>query len=215
MKIIRHRGYWHESVEQNSQASFRHSLEAGIGLETDIRDCAGRLVVAHDPPTSDALGVAARFDLYRRVGADVTLALNIKADGLQDLLGRMLRELRITRYFVFDMSIPDMLRWMDKGFKVFVRQSEYEPAPVMYEAASEVVFDCFVGDWPTRAVIAGHLDVGKSVCLISPELHGRLFRPFWKRLREMPFEDADDVLLCTDHPDEAIRWFRPMSKEVA
>ena len=46
MKIISHRGFWKESKEKNSEAAFKRSFENGFGLETDIRDYNGDLVVS-------------------------------------------------------------------------------------------------------------------------------------------------------------------------
>src|SRR4051812_33140333 len=104
MLILSHRGYWTTTAEQNTPAAFERSFRLGFGTETDIRDLAGQLVVAHDPPGPDALSAEVLFGLYRDIGADVPLALNVKADGLQRLLPPLLATHGITNWFVFDMS---------------------------------------------------------------------------------------------------------------
>jgi glycerophosphoryl diester phosphodiesterase len=50
-RILAHRGYWLEPGEKNSLSAFRRAFEGGFGIETDIRDLDGELVVSHDPPT--------------------------------------------------------------------------------------------------------------------------------------------------------------------
>ena len=48
MYILSHRGFWLSPNEKNLEIAFRRSFEAGFGVETDIRDYQGRLVIAHD-----------------------------------------------------------------------------------------------------------------------------------------------------------------------
>jgi len=74
---------------------------------------------------------------YASAGRPGTLALNVKADGLQPMVKDLLQEFDIRRYFMFDMSIPDTLQWLASGLNVFVRQSEYEPSPALYDQAAE------------------------------------------------------------------------------
>ena len=48
MKIIGHRGYWLQETEKNSEVAFYRSLQNGFGIETDIRDYCGKIVISHD-----------------------------------------------------------------------------------------------------------------------------------------------------------------------
>jgi hypothetical protein len=50
VKIISHRGAWLEASEKNTEIAFRRSFDRGFGVETDVRDCAGELVIAHEMP---------------------------------------------------------------------------------------------------------------------------------------------------------------------
>jgi len=86
MIILAHRGLWQSPAEKNSRAALRRALEDGFGVETDIRDRAGQLVISHDPPQAEVPTVAEFFEAYAEMGAPGILALNIKADGLQQLL---------------------------------------------------------------------------------------------------------------------------------
>ena len=83
IEIISHRGIWHDKEDRNTLSSFEKSLELGFGIETDIRDHEGEIVISHDPPKQSKNLVT--FDeflfLYQSSKVKPNLALNIKADG--------------------------------------------------------------------------------------------------------------------------------------
>lgn len=181
--------------------AFARSLDAGFGIETDVRDLGGELVIAHDPPTRAAIPVEQLLELWASQAAELPLAINIKADGLQPLLSGALRRFNLRRYFVFDMSVPDMLSYLRAGLPVFTRQSDYEPSPVQYERAAGVWIDGFEDEWADAGTVAGHLDAGKQVCIVSPELHGRSPDAYWALIRTWPCVTSADLLICTDSPE--------------
>ena len=49
--ILAHRGLWQNVAAKNSISSIKLALVNGFGLETDIRDLDGELVISHDPTT--------------------------------------------------------------------------------------------------------------------------------------------------------------------
>lgn len=208
MQILSHRGFWRDPAERNTEAAFARSFERGFGTETDIRDCLGKLVISHDPPTAAAMPFDAMLAIHQAHGPALPLALNVKADGLQSLVAEALKRFPPTGYFLFDMSVPDALGYVRAGLRVFTRQSELEPQPPFYEDAAGVWMDCFFGDWIDERDIARHLGNHKQVCLVSPDLHKRTHQPFWDRLRLMGILDNDDLMLCTDFPEEARGYFR-------
>lgn len=207
MIILSHRGYWKTPEEKNAPVAFERSFALGFGTETDFRDLYGQLVISHDPARQDALPAGAFFATYNKHAINCPLALNIKADGLQTLLAEALAEYRIENYFVFDMAIPDMLGYIKTGLRVFTRQSEYEPEPALYEESQGVWIDGFKSDWVDEVTIEKHLDNGKQVCLVSPDLHGRPYDAFWERLAKMPIATSSDLMICTDHPESARKIF--------
>lgn len=208
MQIIAHRGCWLERAEMNRPAAFRRAFESGFGVETDIRDCCGELVISHDPAPGSAMTLDEFFELYCSFGASLPLALNIKADGLQETLKRMLESFGVEKYFVFDMSLPDMLGYREMGLRYYTRQSEHEAAPLLYAEAAGVWVDCFERDWIDGEITEGHLARQKSLCFVSPELHRRDHLPLWERLRKAEKADTDGrLMLCTDYPEKARLFF--------
>jgi len=207
MHLLAHRGYWEKPKEKNTPAALRRALTEGFGIETDLRDFGGNLVVAHDPAGPNAQPVEELFADYAHRKCTAPLALNIKADGLRGLLNTLLPRHRIKNYFCFDMSAPETLCYAREGLRFFTRESEIETAPVLYAEAAGVWLDMFKGDWVTPKVIEQHLAAGKEVALVSPELHKRPHVPFWNMLRAAGFGKNSSVHLCTDFPQTARKFF--------
>lgn len=199
MQIISHRGYWKEPAEKNSRAAFARTLEAGFGTETDVRDLAGQLVVAHDPPKGGEMRWRELVAMFE--GSGLPLAVNVKSDGLATLLGQAFSE-SATPWFAFDMSGPQTVLFARQGLPFYTRHSDVEPQPIFYSEAAGVWLDSFTDDqWIRPDVVRRHLDAGKSVCVVSSELHGREPRPLWDGLAELKEEAR--VMLCTDWPETA------------
>jgi len=209
MKILSHRGFWYEEIEKNSLGAFRNSFKNSFGIETDLRDYNGDLVISHNIPNKDCEKVDSFFELYNSFDNkdSFSLALNIKSDGLQKILSEKLVKYDIKNYFVFDMSIPDTLGYIEKKINFFIRQSEIEKELPFYEKADGVWIDCFYNDWVTENLIQGHLKNNKKVCLVSPELHKRDHLEFWDSLRKMDLIFNDKVFICTDFPKDAKEYF--------
>ena len=206
--FLSHRGLWKTKAEQNSLAAFKHSFEQGFGCELDIRTQNGQLVISHDVPTQSCLTLEELFQTYNTINQNVPIAINIKADGLQQLLKEQIEKYAITNYFVFDMSIPDTLGYQKHQLKYFTRQSEYEPQPIFYDQAEGVWLDCFNSDWWTVEDVEKHLQHNKFVVLVSPELHKREYQQAWETWRTIERElNTDKLMLCTDFPQQAQEFF--------
>jgi hypothetical protein len=202
MRILSHRGYWKTVPEKNTREAFERSFRLGFGTETDFRDFSGELFIAHDPPLAKPGVTAAQF-FAMMAASDPTLpvAINIKADGLQRMLKEALDTHGISDYFLFDMSIPDALQSVKAGLRIFTRQSDVEPEPQLYAQAQGVWMDAFYDDsWITAEAVRRHLDAGKAVCLVSPELHGRDHHAFWERLLADSLPDHPNLMICSDIP---------------
>ena len=129
MKIISHRGYWKEAWEKNSPAAFDRSFSKGFGTETDFRDRDGKLVIAHDLPNQGSLSAEVFFEILCRRDRSLPLAINIKADGLQDLIKAFIVRHDVKNYFLFDMSVPDAITSLRHGLRVYTRHSDVETQP--------------------------------------------------------------------------------------
>lgn len=212
MHILAHRGFWRLKKEKNNFPAIARAVKMGFGVETDVRDSGGKLVIAHDPGFRQKLGAEKTFELFAWNTKDQTLAINVKADGLQDLIQNLVRRCRVRYYFVFDASVPELVVYRDRKIPLFTRQSEFEPRPVLWKDAAGVWLDAFRSDWFTASTIEEHLKAGKDVCVVSPELHGREHGRVWRLLKQPGLRRYQQQLfLCTNFPDKANDCFN--SKE--
>lgn len=207
MKLIAHRGHWLQPSEKNSVDAFERALAAGHGIETDLRDAHGAVVIAHDMPRGGELTLDAFLALCARHPQRGPLALNIKADGLQAAVREALARHAIAGAFVFDMALPDALGYLAQSIPAYTRSSEYETAPSFLERAAGVWLDAFHGEWYGMDLVAGWLEQGKEVCIVSPELHRRPHLALWQQLRAARLHLRPGLRLCTDFPDDAKEFF--------
>ena len=209
MKILAHRGYWNDKIECNSPLALKIALEKGYGFESDVRDYLGRMVISHNIADEFSQNVEEVFQWLSAYGDKYCFAINIKADGLKNILKKYFEKYHIKNYFLFDMSVPQMIEFEEMGFRFFTRQSEYEICPVMYDQAAGVWMDGFNSiDWITEELLDKHIKSEKEVCLVSPDLHGKTdYMQFWDRLRSWHI-DFSKVMLCTDYPDKARKIFK-------
>jgi hypothetical protein len=210
MQIISHRGYWKSPGEKNTLAAFERSFSLGFGTETDIRDFRGELVISHDVPAHPGVRLVDVLRLakhYAKEAHPLPLALNVKADGLQNLLRGAIQEVQYENYFVFDMSVPDAVVYWRERIPFYTRESEYESNPALLEECHGVWMDCFQGEWYAQEDVRKHLNHGKQVCLVSPELHKRDPKPLWKNLKAWRLDREPQLILCTDLPEDASDFF--------
>jgi hypothetical protein len=205
---LAHRGLWAAADERNTLAAFRGAFANGWGVELDVRDLDGALVISHDPPAAGALAFGAVVDAFVDAGCPGRIAVNVKSDGLEAMIADTLREVEPARWFAFDMSVPDTLRYARAGLPYFSRHSDVEPEPALYDGSSGVWLDDFAGGFVTQARIAAHLDAGKHVAVVSPELHGRDHAPAWREWRTWGVWSHPAIALCTDLPDHALEALR-------
>ena len=207
MEIISHRGYWFKNSEKNSDSAFQRSFSLNFGTETDIRDFDGKLVISHDVADKNCISVENFLEIYNSQETRPLLALNVKSDGLQKMLKKSLKHYNIINYFVFDMSIPDTIMYLNEGIKFFIRQSEYELGKSFYESASGIWLDAFDKVWYSEELVKKHLDSGKKVAIVSSELHKRDYLNHWTFLKSWDIINDDNLILCTDVPEKAYKFF--------
>lgn len=201
MKIISHRGLWKTINEKNNIIAFKKSIDLNYGIETDIRDYKGELVISHDIPTGGELLFETFIDLIK---SNIPIALNIKADGLAVHLKCIMKKKNLNNWFVFDMSVPDMLSYIKEDIPVFCRMSEIERTPILFEKITGVWLDSFYDVWFDSNFVENLL-LEKKVCIVSSELHGRNYENLWKMLKKI--KSNDNLMLCTDYPELAYIYF--------
>jgi len=205
MIILSHRGYWKNLSERNQKIAFERSFDMGFGTETDLRDCLGKIVISHDMPKGNEMSFEDVLQIMN--GRNLPLALNIKSDGQADEILSLLKKYNHTNYFTFDMSIPDMVVQMKRGLCVFTGISDILSTPVLIDSAKGVWLDCFNSDWYDSDVIDDLIAKGKSICIVSADLHKRETHVQWEIIKKCKSINDNNLMLCTDFPDKAKEFF--------
>ncbi|MBI4677633.1 MAG: hypothetical protein HY748_08620 [Elusimicrobia bacterium] len=190
MRIIVHR--------VNTSARLRR-VPARYGVEIDLRSRGRRIVLQHE-----AMEDGEDFSRWLKGFRHGTLILNVKEDGIEDRVRRMVLARGIEDFFFLDLSFPALVRMTRRGERrVAVRVSEYEPLDTalrLRRKAAWVWLDCFTRlAWDRAAAEA--LATGFKVCVASPEVQGHPVSriPSFKRALA-GFEPA---AVCTKVPE---RW---------
>tara|TARA_R110001606_G_scaffold372916_1_gene530153 strand:- start:54 stop:686 length:633 start_codon:yes stop_codon:yes gene_type:complete len=208
MNIISHRGYWKKLSEKNQKIAFEQSFKLYLGTETDVRDYKGELVISHDIADENCISLNEFFEIYNKYDDALPLALNVKSDGLQVELKKLLDKHNIINYFVFDMAVPDALQYLKVGVNTFTRESEYEKEPSFYDEACGIWLDEFNGHWIDKKVIERHIKNKKKICIVSPDLHKREYKKEWSHYKKIEKELCiKDLMICTDLVEEAMEFF--------
>ena len=214
--ILAHRGWHIDPTEKNSCTAISRALDNGFGLETDVRDLNGQLMISHDPPV-DLATLPNLSWLLKRIlssGSSSRIALNVKADGLAGLISEMILASGIVsrQIYVFDMSIPDSIAYLGSPISVYTRLSEYEVTPPFLDKASGVWVDSFTGSFPQVQRADELMRKGIRVSIVSPELHGRDHQPLWNAILDSGIYLNPLFELCTDLPAAAANQFCDKSK---
>lgn len=204
MQIIAHRGFWKCNAEKNSLISSKRAIDSRFGVEIDVRDRLGSLVVSHDPSEQGDVCFSAFADIL--FSTSVPIAINIKSDGLATLLGEVIVRYKPQSYFAFDMSIPEMYNYSRKGIRFYTHISDLCTKPPCIEYASGIWLDSFKGLWYNGSILKEIVSYGLPICVVSEELHSRSHLYQWEMLREV-FPKNFYWQLCTDKPDQAMEFF--------
>ena len=209
-RVLAHRGLWNESRAQNSIDAISAALDLGFGIEIDVRERSGELVLSHDFPNDGSAVLEPKHPVWDKLTAQTPVAFNIKTDGLGPELKNCLNELPGHNGFTFDMSIPEAVVYISLNIPFAQRVSEYEPVSVFaalpQSAGDRVWLDSFHTDWWLDIKgFSGSLK-GNQVFVVSPELHGRDPQRVWDWCYQ-EFQQDVDIYICTDYPEKVLeQW---------
>ena len=193
--IYAHRGMWQTLDQQNSLQSIEATRIFGYGVETDFRSKNHSLVISHNPLGDLSLLTVDKIDF-----SNIPVALNIKEDGLLNQYESFLKKYPNKHSFLFDGSIPEMVKIKEKGLPHALRMSEYET-----ELPWEPPFlwmDAFNSDWWIKSPQMFGLVEKYFVVFVSPELHHRDAESAWEFFNMLHSKQIAQFGICTDHPHE-------------
>jgi len=154
--------------------SIKELIETDIqyGVEIDIRSNSSELILQHDP-----FQTGTSFKEWLDHFHHNTLILNVKEEGLESEVTKLLKTKNIENYFFLDQSFPFLIKSAKLGErKCAVRVSEFESIDNALSLAPMIDWvwvDCF-SKFPLSSANANLLkNAGLRLCAVSPELQGR------------------------------------------
>lgn len=220
--VLAHRGNLHgpDSRSENTFEAYRAALEAGFGLEIDVRrSAAGEFYISHDP-LADGRGLSLdRFEALFRAHPECMIAVNVKELGYESALAQLAAGGTFgRRAFLFDFELLEprhpgraqrLIRAMPglAGVALASRLSDrHEPLAQTLAIPGEFTWgDEFDSAWLTREHVAAVRQAGRRFCAVSPELHGAATPARLGRWTEMKTWSLDAI--CTDFSFEARAFF--------
>jgi len=139
------------------------------GVELDLHYSDGKVYVGHDP---NDLGIS--FESYLSKYRHAFMAVNVKEEGIEDMVLETLQEYKIEDFFLFDLTFPSIFRLKSLGeSRIAVRISDFENIRdfnLIRDKVQWLWIDVFQSahfleefDWLQL------IDFKK--CFVSPELH--------------------------------------------
>ena len=171
------------------------------GIEIDIRTYKDQLVLHHDPFIKDAEKFLDWIDHFDHK----SIILNVKEEGLEEELIKIMKEHEINNYFFLDQSFPFLIKYANKGYtKSAVRFSEFESIDTVLSLSGKIewVWIDYFSHFPLNSKDSYLLhDKGFNICLVSPELQG--FNPQVEIIKLQNFIKNNDIsfdTVCTKYP---------------
>lgn len=196
--IFAHRGFWHTRSEQNSKIAIDRAKLLNVSVEVDIRTLADQIVISHDLNDS----ISTQFPDLEFFSKN-RVAINIKEDGLQDKLHNYVSNMRANNSFIFDASIPEMVKYYEKDFPTALRLSEFEQE--IPWKTTNIWLDSFYSDWWIKKDIIQKFSDNYNLIVVSPELHHRDHKQAWDVVLNHLQKGNPNLGICTDYPLDFLR----------
>ena len=142
------------------------------GVEIDLRDFGEKLILQHDPFKDGEC-----FEEYLKNYNHGTMILNIKSEGIEARVLKLIKKYAIKNYFFLDCSFPMINLLSSKGEKnIALRFSEFEGLDtirLMSQKVNWIWIDCFSKFPVTLDNYKILKKLNLKLCLVSPELQGQ------------------------------------------
>ena len=149
-----------------------NKLPQEYGVELDLRDYNGELVLQHDPFIGGE-----SFEDYLKVYNHGTMILNIKSERIENKVLELIKKYKVKNYFFLDSSFPMIYLLSNQGEKnIALRFSEFEGVDTLWNMKGKVNWiwiDCFSKLPITNDNYRKLQECGFKFCLVSPELQGQ------------------------------------------
>ena len=171
------------------------------GVEIDIRSNGEDLILHHDPFQDGEL-----FEDWIQSYHHGTLILNVKEEGLEGKILKLMHQYKISNFFFLDQSFPFLRKTSLLGEKrCSARLSEYEDIQTVFSLSGMIDWvwvDCFSYFPINKKEVLRLNKAGFKLCFVSPELQGRNDKSHIIQFRnELELLGIKGDAVCTKYAD--------------
>lgn len=141
--------------------------DKNFGVEIDLRSNQSNIYLHHDPFKKGEL-----FNKWARSFKHKILVLNVKEEGLEDKILKILKKNKIKKFFFHDQTFSSLLKNMTKTH-VSIRHSEYESLQktnYLFKKIKWIWIDNFNKIKLEKKFYQELKKNNVKICLVSPEL---------------------------------------------
>ncbi|MDC1166824.1 hypothetical protein OAT23_04015 [Candidatus Pelagibacter sp.] len=139
------------------------------GVEIDLRDYQNKIILQHDPFKDGEY-----FEEYLKNYNHGTMILNIKSEGIEPAVLKLIKKYNVRDYFFLDCSFPMINFLSSKGERnIALRFSEFEGLDTIRLMSQKVDWlwvDCFTKLPINNSNYKIIKSLNYKLCLVSPEL---------------------------------------------
>lgn len=169
------------------------------GVEIDLRSSNKSIILHHDPYI-----VGEKFTKWIKKFKHRFLVLNVKEEGLEDKIIKILKKNKISNFFFHDQTFSTLLKNKNKT-KVSIRYSEYEDLKnynYLFKKIKWIWIDHFT-KFPLKIDLYKLLKKNNvKICIVSPELVSPRYKNKIQSLQKKLSKNKMKIdAVCTKFPE--------------
>ena len=171
-----------------------------LGVEIDLRSFKDKIIIHHEPCID---GVS--FDEWIKHYKHNFLILNVKEEGLENSIMKIINSYEVKNFFFLDQSFPLLIKTVLSGEpRTAIRISKYESleTAINFKNLAKWVWIDYFENFPLNDVGLKKLkEANFNLCLVSPELQGFSYEKTVAMKNELLNKNFLFNAVCTKFPD--------------
>jgi len=171
------------------------------GVEIDVRSYNNKIILNHDPMKSGEF-----LDNWIRKYNHKFLIINIKEEGLEKYIIKILKNKKIKDFFFLDQSFPFLIKTLNSNeTRCAIRFSEYEDIKTINNLKKKInwVWVDHFSKFPLNKSTSDNLKKKKiKICIVSPEIVKKTSVNSLKKLKNsIQKKNIHIDAVCTKNPE--------------
>ena len=171
------------------------------GVEIDVRSYNNKIILNHDPMKSGEF-----LDNWIRKYNHKFLIINIKEEGLEKYIIKILKNKKIKDFFFLDQSFPFLIKTLNSNeTRCAIRFSEYEDIKTINNLKKKInwVWVYHFSKFPLNKSTSDNLKKKKiKICIVSPEIVKKTSVNSLKKLKNsIQKKNIHIDAVCTKNPE--------------